>query len=505
MALRLLLLLPALVAQNQPTFYAAWEDGRDAERHGHWAAALAAYQRAVALRPTPAARVIIYGNNLLEGYYPYTRLARCNLELGRLDAAASALAQAEREGEPTGEGHALAQRLAALRPKEAPARDAHPRDAAPAAAPAGAVQAAPPPAPPPHPVPPPAPAQALTPAPVQTEPRLPVRQASAPPPSRAAEPAPVLPPPAAAPVPPPPVRQVPWGLLGLAAAAAAVGGAYLLGRRRPRPAADAPVFGPYRTERLLGRGGFASTYLARRDGDPSPVALKVLHPFRQDDPEFQARFRQEARLGALLDHPNIVRILDQGQAEDAPWLAMEYVEGRRLDAILRETSPLPLARVADIGLQVAEAMASAHARGIVHRDLKPANIMLVGTRVKVMDFGIARVVDAETLTTTYAFLGTPLYAAPELQTLTQVGPSADAYALGIILFEMLTGRPPFQGDTPFEILDQHRRAELPDPAPLRPGAPGPLVDLIRSLAGKDPGLRPDDARILAVLGALVRP
>jgi serine/threonine-protein kinase len=178
---------------------------------------------------------------------------------------------------------------------------------------------------------------------------------------------------------------------------------------------------------------------------------------------------------------------------------MEYVEGQRLDVFLKERNPLALPVVVDLARQVASAMAHAHTRGVIHRDLKPGNILVVEGRVKVMDFGIARIMDSATLTTTYAFLGTPSYAAPELQLKTQVGPAADRYAFGIMLFEMIAGDLPFHGETPFEILDQHRAAELPDLQTLRPEAPPALVDLVTRLTRKAPGERPEDEAILATL------
>jgi len=147
-------------------------------------------------------------------------------------------------------------------------------------------------------------------------------------------------------------------------------------------------------------------------------------------------------------------------------------------------------------------MAHAHDRGIVHRDLKPANILRVDGRVKIMDFGIARQMDADTLTSTYAFLGTPLYAAPEAQLKTRIGPEADLYSLGVLLFEMASGKPPFQGETPFEILDRHRKEDLPDLAALRPDLPAELIGLILGLCAKSPADRPDDSRTLAVLREL---
>jgi serine/threonine-protein kinase len=282
------------------------------------------------------------------------------------------------------------------------------------------------------------------------------------------------------------------------------GGWFLLRKRRPplRGLGEPDRIGPYRIERLLGRGGFASTYLARHEIKGRSVALKVLHPYRQDDPEFLGRFRQEARLGALLEHPNIVRLLDSGPEEGAPYLAMEYVFGRRLDQVLREDGPPSLPDLLRLAQELAAGMAYAHSHGVVHRDLKPSNVMLADGHIKIMDFGISRVMDSETLTTTYAFLGTPLYAAPEAQTKTQVGPAADRYSFGILLFELLAGSPPFKGDTPFETLDQHRSAALPDLRTLRPEAPPALVELIEQLCRKDPSERPDDGEILDLLAHL---
>ena len=501
--------LPALILlQAQPTFYAAWEDGWDAERRGQFAQALAAYQRATELRPRSAARVIIYGNNLLQGYYPYTRLARCRLELGLREAAEEALAQAEHEGEPAEERAALQARLKASHP---------PKEVAPApAAPRAPLPAAPERPAPPEPTPAPLPEHPQRPAviapgpptrPERTPAAAPAAVAAplAPTPSRAqplTAPAPAAAVPGAAAPPAAGVHGLYWGLAGLALATLAAFGVRRREKRADQSAREPSRVGPYQLERLLGRGGFASTYLARKDGSQAPVALKLLHAFRQDDPEFLARFRQEARLGALLDHPHIVRLLDQGPEEDSPWLVMEFVEGRRLDQLLKDPGLLPLPLALDLARQVASATAYAHAKGVIHRDLKPANVMIVGTQAKVMDFGIARIIDAETLTTTYAFLGTPLYAAPELQLKTSVTPAADWYAFGIMLFQMIAGHAPFQGETPFEIMDLHRRAELPDLGAARPEAAPALVDLVRRLTLKDPAQRPGDAEVLALLEGL---
>jgi serine/threonine-protein kinase len=260
--------------------------------------------------------------------------------------------------------------------------------------------------------------------------------------------------------------------------------------------------GPYRVERLLGRGGFADTFLAHHEQTGLEVALKVPHLHRVDDAEFRLRFHQEARLGARLDHPHLVRILDPGLETGRPYLAMEYLPGQSLEARLKEDGALPLPEALAIALDVAGAMAHAHTHGVVHRDLKPGNIMLTGQGAKVMDLGIARIMDSATVTTTYAFLGTPLYAAPEAQFKTHVGPAADRYSLGVLLFHMVTGTPPFQGETPFEILHHHRSDPPPDLLESRPDAPPALSRLVCRLLDKEPDQRPDDGEILRLLAEL---
>lgn len=506
-----------LAAQSQPTFYAAYQDGLDAERQGQWTAAAAAYRRAIELRPASAARIVIYGNNLLKDYAPYTHLARCLLESGDLDAAQAALGRAAQFAEPASErealGQSLGRRKAQAAPKVAPApaetapkphipTEPAPKPAAPEATPASE----------PHPQsgssPGSSPVSVLAAGPETAAQPAPGPREIRPSPSVSGTPAPQATTPASAPTapkPPSPIRTVSWTLGVLAA----LGGLWILLRKRRQRAADGSFsdpkqLGPYRIERLLGRGGFASTFLAHHATTGAPVALKLLHPYRQDDPEFLRRFRQEARLGAMLDHPNLVRMLDPGPEGGPPWLAMEYVTGRRLDQKLREEAPLPLAECLRVALQIAGAMAHAHALGIVHRDLKPGNVIFEGDQAKVMDFGISRIVDSNTLTTTYAFLGTPAYAAPEAQLKVQVGPAADRYSFGIILFEMLAGHPPFSGETPFEILDKHQRTPLPDLAALRPDLPPQLVDLVTRLCRKDPDARPGDEEVMDGLAELAR-
>ncbi len=500
MRARLLLLAtlvaPTLPAQTQSTFYAAYTEGLEAERRGEWRVALAAFRRAAELRPASAARVITYGNNLLLNYAPHSHLAKCHLELGDAPAAQAALIQAAAHDEPKAERDRLAKALAALTPPLAPAPGPAPKT----------VPEAPRPEPP-HIDPPaliPLPSVAsASPAPEPPKPAVP-----GPAPARlsvATQQTPAGP----RPIPPAPVSAPPtepfsrWaGTLGLGALTVVLAWAALRRRARASEDADPTQVGPYRIERLLGRGGFASTYLARHATSGAQVALKRLHPYRQEDPEFLTRFRHEAQLGTRLDHPNLVRVVDPGLEEGTPWLAMEFISGERLDQRLRREGNLPLPEVLRIAMGVASAMTHAHDLGIVHRDLKPANVMFEGDVVKVMDFGIARTLDAATLTTTYAFLGTPRYAAPEAQLKSQVGPAADRYSFGIMLYELLAGAPPFEGETPFEILDQHRSRPLPDLASQKPELPPALVRLVHQLCAKVPGDRPEDAEILATLEGL---
>ncbi|MDE3244520.1 MAG: protein kinase [Acidobacteriota bacterium] len=501
------------LAQTQGTFYAAYEDGLDAERQGHWRMALDAFRRASVLRPAPAAGVFTYGNNRLVNYYPYAHMARCAAELGDWKAVAAHLKDSEARGEPAALRDPIAKRL-----KEADSKAPAPRE--PEIKPTGTA-AEPPVAQPPQILPPSMPEQEpLQPLhlPAKAQPLPEIRVAAPLPPGspRAMVPAsaPVSrPDPSRAPEPLPPVPLPAWlWILSLFLLAGTAGGIQLR-RRRGAGAKNPESFqihptrlGPYRIERLLGRGGFANTYLAQHEQTSERVALKVLQTHRWDDADMLARFRQEAKVGAMLKHPNIVPILDAfpggTSPSEPPWIAMEYVEGMTLDAHMRGHGCLPIAECCSIGLDLAEALAHAHTFGVVHRDLKPANVMLQQGRARVMDLGIARVLDSATVTSTYAFLGTPGYAAPEAQKRSHVGPAADRYSLGIILFEMLTGTPPFEGETPFEVLDRHRAHPLPDIRALRKDAPSALVRLVERLAQKDPDLRPEDLEVIKILKEL---
>lgn len=242
--------------------------------------------------------------------------------------------------------------------------------------------------------------------------------------------------------------------------------------------------GPYRIVEPLGRGGMASVYKAYEAALNRYVALKVLPREFLHDPTFAERFRREAQVIALLEHPNIVPIYahDIDQAQGIPWMAMRLIAGGALSSRLKR-EPLPLARAVAILRGVADALAYAHAKGVVHRDVKPQNILLdEDGRVYLADFGVAKIVEGPGgITVTGMISGTPQYMAPEQAGGTKLDGRADIYALGIVAYEMFTGRVPFSADTPLAVLMKH----LQDPVPLPPPSevPEPLARvLLKSLA-----------------------
>jgi hypothetical protein len=246
--------------------------------------------------------------------------------------------------------------------------------------------------------------------------------------------------------------------------------------------------GPYRVVRRLGRGGMGAVYLAHDTRLDRPVALKVPR-LRGLEPAAVERFRREGRAAAALRHPNICPVYDVGEVNGAPYLAMAYLEGQTLADRLR-AGLLPPAEAASVARKLAAALAAAHAKGVIHRDLKPANIMVTpdGEPV-VMDFGLARLgdADAERLTGTGDVFGTPAYMAPEQvdRTAGPVGPATDVYGLGAVLYELLTGRPPFTG-TLSETLWQIGCREPERPTTLRPDLDPRLEAIVMKAMAKRP-------------------
>jgi beta-lactam-binding protein with PASTA domain/predicted Ser/Thr protein kinase len=255
--------------------------------------------------------------------------------------------------------------------------------------------------------------------------------------------------------------------------------------------------GRYEIETLLGQGGMARVFRGTDSVLDRTVAIKVLSPQFADDDQFVARFRREAQAAAGLNHPNIVGVYDTGDQGDVHFIVMEYVEGRTLRDVIRADGPLHPERAAEIGEAVARALSSAHQAGIVHRDIKPGNIMLTRDgEVKVMDFGIARTSTGDTLTQTAAVLGTASYLSPEQAQGLPVDTRSDIYSLGCVLYEMLTGRAPFIGDSPVAIAYMHVKEDPVPPSQLNEDVPPTLDAVVLKCMAKNPANRYETAEEL---------
>ena len=212
----------------------------------------------------------------------------------------------------------------------------------------------------------------------------------------------------------------------------------------------------YHLLELIGEGGMALVYKAECSLLCRIVAVKVLRPQYASDSEFVERFRREARAAASLSHPNIVGIYDVGQEDGMDYIVMEYIPGDNLKNMIRKEAPLPVDQALDIARQISEALNHAHQRNIVHRDIKPHNILITPEgQVKVTDFGIARAISASSFTQVGTVVGSVQYSSPEQAKGGLVGPQSDLYSLGCVLYEMLTGLVPFQGDTSVSIALKH--------------------------------------------------
>ncbi len=256
------------------------------------------------------------------------------------------------------------------------------------------------------------------------------------------------------------------------------------------PSVEERVFGQrYRVTEKIGSGGMADVYKAVDDVLGRTVALKVLHAHYATDPDFVARFRQEAQAAANLSHPNIVNIYDWGKEGDTYYIVMEYVRGTDLKTLLNEKGPFPAAKAAEYAAQVCAALSVAHGYDIVHRDIKPHNIVLTpdGT-VKVMDFGIARAANS-TMTQTGSVLGTAHYVSPEQAQGRPLGPQSDLYSLGVVLYELTTGRVPFDGDSPVAVALKQVNEDPVPPRELNPDIPPSMEAVILRAMQKDPADR----------------
>ena len=272
-----------------------------------------------------------------------------------------------------------------------------------------------------------------------------------------------------------------------------------------------PLAERYQVRARVGLGGTAVVYRCMDLHTDRIVAVKVLRTNGPLIPEAAARFRREAYLASTLNHFNIVRVLDYGYTiplavtpnlpweddgmQPVPYLTMEYVFGITLKELVRRLGPLPLSWVWKLGEQLCTALTVAHARGVVHRDVKPQNVMIVDAKLellsKLTDFGIARQVsgDQTTLTATGQVIGTPDYLSPEQVLGEPGGPSSDLYALGIVLYELITGRLPFEADTPLAAASRRMVADAPPLSAYRRDVPRPLQEVILLALRREPGER----------------
>lgn len=262
--------------------------------------------------------------------------------------------------------------------------------------------------------------------------------------------------------------------------------------------------GRYRVDHLVGQGGMGFVYAATHLSMAKPVALKVLAPDLASDPTNVDRFEREAAASAELKHPNTIQIFDFGTSEDGQlYLAMELLQGRNLGQVLEAEGPLSPARTVGITRQILKSLKEAHAKGIVHRDLKPENVFLTDIHgesdfVKVLDFGIAKFMHSDrikqTLTAQGFVCGTPLYVAPEQGLGYAASPATDIYSLGVMMYEMLAGAPPFSGDDPVTlVMMQVHSAPPPFEQNIQAGLPAGLSDMILKMMDKAPARRPKDA------------
>ncbi len=258
--------------------------------------------------------------------------------------------------------------------------------------------------------------------------------------------------------------------------------------------------GRYRLDALLGRGGMAEVYRASDTKLGRTVAVKVILAAHAEDRLFRERFEREAQLVASLRHPSILPVYDYGDEDGLPYLVMPFLEGGTLrDRMVGEPVPFPLA--ADWVRQLGEALDAAHARGILHRDVKPANVLLdADDRLALADFGIARMLESVTgLTATGMVVGTPIYMAPEQAQGHPATPSTDLYALGVLAWELLSGRPPFAGESALALMHQHVTSPVPALSSQVQGLPAGLDSVFARILAKDPGERPPSGRALADL------
>jgi serine/threonine-protein kinase len=257
----------------------------------------------------------------------------------------------------------------------------------------------------------------------------------------------------------------------------------------------------------MAQGGMAEVYRAFQPGVERYVAIKVLHSHLAEAENFVARFHREARAIGRLQHPHIVRIMEVGNEGEHDYIVMEFVQGGTIGAALKIAGKLPACEVLQIGAQLADALRSAHAQGIIHRDIKPSNILFAGdthSQAILTDFGLASLADdaQSNLTITGAMVGTPTYMSPEAVLGEPCDARSDLYSLGVVLYEMVTGKPPYTANTPYSMMMKQTTEPLPSPRTLDPAVPEVVETLLLKALAKDPIERFQSAAELA--GALNR-
>ncbi len=247
------------------------------------------------------------------------------------------------------------------------------------------------------------------------------------------------------------------------------------------------IAGRFELEEVVGSGGMASVYRAHDQMLERPVAVKILHEQYVSDEEAVERFQREARSAAQLAHPNIVTVIDRGEDDGRPYIVFEYVEGENLKQLVAREGALPVGMVIDLGIQIAQALEAAHERGVVHRDVKPQNVLLAEEgRVKVTDFGIAHSRGTVGLTLTGTIMGTSDYIAPEQAKGEPAGEGSDIYSLGVVLYELLTGRVPYEAESPVAVAMRHVHDPVPSVRSTRPEVPPRLDACVRRALAKEP-------------------
>ena len=250
------------------------------------------------------------------------------------------------------------------------------------------------------------------------------------------------------------------------------------------------IAGRFEIVELIGKGGMSSVFKAHDRLLDRIVALKILHPHFTEDEEYVERFRREARSVAQLSHPNIVTVIDRGEDEGRQYIVFEYVEGENLKQLLERTGPMPVRDALIMALQMARALSFAHGRGLIHRDVKPQNVLLnADGQAKMTDFGIARSLDVQGVTITGTVLGTSEYIAPEQARGNQVDAQTDVYSLGVVLYELLTGRVPYDGDNFVTVALRHVNEPVPSLLERRPDAPPRLALAVERAMAKSPDER----------------